>query len=150
MAHIDWKAGRGKLGVFAPLIGSWSAKADMHMGAVICTRRFAFILDHKYVQLDAHWRYGDDKSYDERCLFGVDKDKAIHFWSFTSDGKRSAGWLSEAADVHLKALCFEADMDAGRARQIYWPHEETGFNWAVESRTKKGWNRFALHHYRAE
>jgi hypothetical protein len=39
-------------------------------------------------------------------------------------------------------------MPAGRARQLYWPDAEEGFYWAVESQTKKGWNRFTEHHYR--
>jgi len=150
MAQIDWNTGRGKLGVFAPLLGSWSASADTDLGPVICHRRFSFILDRKFVQLDAEWTIGADKQYDERCVFGPGPDKQLCFWSFTSDGKRSNGWLSQAPEIHPKALCFEADMDAGRARQVYWPHERPGFNWAVESKTKKGWNRFVMHHYEAE
>jgi hypothetical protein len=31
---------------------------------------------------------------------------------------------------------------------IYWPNVEGGFNWAVESKTIKGWNRFTLHQYK--
>jgi hypothetical protein len=120
------------------------------MGAVTCRRNFSFILERKFVQLDASWTIGDSKTYDERCIFGPGNDKAVHFWSFTSDGKRSEGWLSTAPDVHPEAICFEADMDAGRARQAYWPHVEGGFNWAVENKTKKGWNRFVLHHYEPE
>jgi hypothetical protein len=38
-------------------------------------------------------------------------------------------------------------MPAGTARMIYWPDEESGFHWAVESKVKKGWNRFTQHHY---
>jgi hypothetical protein len=30
----------------------------------------------------------------------------------------------------------------------YWPDGAGGFHWVVESRTKKGWNRFTEHHYR--
>jgi hypothetical protein len=38
-------------------------------------------------------------------------------------------------------------MDRGLARQAYWPDAEgMGFHWVVESRTKKGWNRFVDHH----
>ena len=32
---------------------------------------------------------------------------------------------------------------------IYWPNPEGGFNWAVEAKTKKGWNRFTIHHYKS-
>ena len=40
-------------------------------------------------------------------------------------------------------------MPAGVARQVYWPNELGGFDWVVESRTKRGWNRFVLHRYAA-
>jgi hypothetical protein len=30
----------------------------------------------------------------------------------------------------------------------YWPNGEGGFFWVVESKTKKGWNRFTKHQYR--
>jgi hypothetical protein len=30
---------------------------------------------------------------------------------------------------------------------VYWPDEGEGFHWVVESKTKKGWNRFTEHHY---
>ncbi|HNO99481.1 MAG TPA: hypothetical protein PKM83_07040, partial [Ferruginibacter sp.] len=66
----------------------------------------------------------------------------------TSDGKHSQGTLSDGSDVHPEAICFEALMPAGIARMVYWPNEEGGFNWAVESKNKKGWNRFTQHHYR--
>jgi hypothetical protein len=38
-------------------------------------------------------------------------------------------------------------MPAGIARQVYWPDDAQGFHWAVESQTKKGWNRFVDHLY---
>lgn len=146
-AHV-WKNGRGKLGVFSPLMGLWRTQTESELGHIVCTREFSKILDGKYVKLSCHWDIGTDgKSYDEHALFGVTPDKKLHFWSFTSDGKQSDGWISSATDIHPKALCFEADMPAGRARQIYWPHEEEGIQWAVESRSKKGWNRFVDHQY---
>jgi hypothetical protein len=40
-------------------------------------------------------------------------------------------------------------MPAGLARMIYWPNDDGGINWAVESKNKKGWKRFTLHHYDA-
>ncbi|MFA5806109.1 MAG: hypothetical protein WC879_15840 [Melioribacteraceae bacterium] len=39
-------------------------------------------------------------------------------------------------------------MPADQARMIYWTDEQEGFHWAVESKTKKGWNRFTEHHYK--
>ncbi|MEZ4777383.1 MAG: hypothetical protein R3D00_29670 [Bacteroidia bacterium] len=141
----DWKKGRGKLGVLTPLLGEWHAEADSPMGKVMCTRKFTQVLGGKYVQLDAEWNFGT-QSYREHALYGI-KDDLITFWSFTSDGKNSSGRLSDGTDIHPDAICFEAIMPAGLARMIYWP-AETGMNWAVESKTKKGWNRFTLHHYK--
>lgn len=147
---LIWKKGRGKLGPFKPLLGTWRHTGESEMGTVTCVRTFAPALDGAYIQLTADWVIGDPKTakrYSELCLFGPHKEHGLGFWSFTSDGKRSAGWLSAAGEVHATALCFEADMDMGRARQLYWPHPDEGFQWAVESRTKKGWNRFTAHHY---
>lgn len=80
------------------------------------------------------------------CSGKEDEDKRLCVWSFTSDGKRSTGQLVEATDIHPSALAFESNMPAGIARQVYWPDAEEGFHWVVESRTKKGWNRFVEHH----
>ena len=57
--------------------------------------------------------------------------------------------LADGSDVHPQAVAFEARMPAGLARMIYWPadDEEPGFCFAVESRNRKGWNRFLLHRY---
>lgn len=147
-----WKAGRGKLGAFAPLIGTWRAQADSQMGPVTCTRSFAPILGGKFIQLDAAWTFtggkaGALRSYDEHCIFGPDKDSVAAYWSFTSDGKRSQGRLADGSDVHPRALCFEAQMEAGLARQIFWPDGTSGVRWAVEARIKTGWRRFTEHHY---
>ncbi|MBK7306435.1 MAG: hypothetical protein IPI88_04940 [Chitinophagaceae bacterium] len=51
--------------------------------------------------------------------------------------------------MHPDAICFEANMPAGLARMVYWPADDGGFHWAVESKVKKGWNRFTMHHYHA-
>ena len=72
----------------------------------------------------------------------------MSFWSFTSDGKRSEGVIADVSDVHPEAIGFEAQMPAGLARTVYWPDQEGGFHWAVESRNKQGWHRFTEHHYR--
>ena len=49
----------------------------------------------------------------------------------------------------LEAIAFEAQMPAGLARMLYWPLDsgEPGFCFAVESQTKKGWNRFLLQRF---
>jgi hypothetical protein len=78
------------------------------------------------------------------------EDGTLAFFSFTSDGKRSVGRLADGSDVHPDAIAFEARMPAGLARMVYWPAEDgdRGFNLAVESRTKAGWNRFLVHRCR--
>lgn len=153
MAPTQWKKGRGKLGVFAPLLGDWRATADTEMGPLVCTRSFTPALGGKYIQLDAVWTFKTKKGakprppYEERCLFGPHKEHGLGFWSFTSDGKHSEGHIFDAADIHPEALCFAAQMDAGFARQTYWPGADGAMHWCVESRTKKGWNRFVEHTY---
>jgi hypothetical protein len=103
-------------------------------------------LNKSYVILDATWDLGE-KKYLEHAVIGLNDEGLISFWSFTSDGKRSVGTLTDAKDVHPSAIAFLAEMPAGLARMIYWPAEGAGFNWAVESKNKKGWNRFTLHRY---
>ena len=141
-----WKKGRGKLGVFEPLIGTWAADAETPLGPVKCTRTFSYFHRDKWIVLDAEWDFGG-KFYKEHAIYGVDNNGEIMFWSFTSDGKRSQGTLSKATDIHPEAISFEAQMPAGLARMTYWPETEETMNWAVESKTKKGWNRFAQHLY---
>lgn len=141
-----WKKGRGKLGVFDPLLGVWRAEAESPQGTVVCTRTFSKALNGAYVRLEAVWQFAN-QTYEEIAFFGVNAQREVCFWSFTSDGKQSSGVLAAAADVHPQALGFEAQMDAGLARQIYWPGETGNVEWVVESKTKKGWNRFVHHHY---
>ncbi len=112
---MQWKKGRGKLGVFAPLLGAWAARAETDMGAVRCRRAFRKALSGKYIRLDAHWEF-EGGTYDELALIGVNSDKDICFWSFTSDGKQSNGKLADVSDIHPQALGFEAHMDSGLAR----------------------------------
>lgn len=143
----DWRKGRGKLGLFKPLLGQYRSQSDTDLGPLTCTRTFVPILANAYIQLSTKWEFASGKSYEEHCLFGVGKDRQVRFWSFTSDGKQSEGWLCEAPDVAETSICFEADMDQGRARQVYWSDGGNGFYWIVENRSKKGWNRFMEHHY---
>ncbi len=142
-----WKKGRGKLGLFEPLIGSWWAEADSPMGRIGCSRSFKRILRDRYVLLEVTWRMPGDKIYEEHAMFGVGDSGDISFWSFTSDGKRSEGAIADGTDIHPEAIAFEAQMPAGLARMVYWPAEDGGLNWVVESKTKKGWNRFVHHRY---
>jgi len=143
-----WKKGRGKLGIFDPLLGTWTAKAETPMGPVACMRTLAKTLNGSYLELRAEWKFGKG-SYLETALIGVRADGKVAFWSFTSDGKHSEGELTDASDVHAEAIAFVAEMPAGTARMIYWPDATDGFHWAVESKNKKGWKRFTEHHYRA-
>lgn len=145
---MKWKKGRGKLGVFEPLLGKWRAESESDLGQVICTRSFSRVLDGAYIQLTADWEYTNG-TYKEIALIGVSPDGDIGFWSFTSDKKQSNGILADVTDIHPEALGFEAEMPAGIARMAYWPDYEEGFHWAVESKTKKGWKRFTEHHYKA-
>ena len=115
------------------------------MGKLKCTRDFKTILGDKYIELHAKWEFNSGV-YEERAIYGA-ADQGIIFWSFTSDGKRSDGYIADGTDVHAEAICFEAHMPAGLARMIYWPAADGGIHWAVESKTKKGWNRFTEHHY---
>lgn len=141
-----WKKGRGKLGVLDPLIGTWSAESETPLGPVKCTRTIEYFHREKWIVLDAEWDFGG-KFYKEHAIYGVDTNGEVSFWSFTSDGKRSQGTLSKALDIHSEAVCFEAQMPAGLARFVYWPETEDTMNWVVESKTKKGWNRFTQHLY---
>lgn len=143
-----WKRGRGKLGPLEPLLGSWVAEVDSPIGRLKCTRTFAKIGgEGKWVILVADWDFGG-KHYVEQAIYGVGDDGELGFWSFTSDGKRSVGHIADGTDIHPETICFEAQMPAGLARMVYWPGDNDTINWAVESKTKKGWNRFTLHNYK--
>ena len=86
--------------------------------------------------------------YEEIAIIGMNNN-TLSFWSFTNDGKKSEGKLADGTDIHPEAICFEAEMPAGLARMVYWPDEVEGFKWVVESKVKKGWNRFTEHHYKS-
>ena len=146
-----WKKGRGKLGAFAPVLGSWVAEGDSPMGPVRCHRKLEPILGSSFLRLEVRWEIGESgsgKVYEELAVIGVGEQGVVSFWSFTSDGKRSQGTWADVTDIHPEAIGFEADMPAGRARMAYWPSSTAGFHWAVESKTAKGWRRFVEHQYR--
>jgi len=144
-----WKKGRGKLGVLEPLIGEWIAEAITPRGPVRCRRTLVKTLGATRIEMRVRWELGKGQAYEELAILGVGDGQAVSFWSFTSDGKRSQGVIADVSDVHPEAVGFEAEMPAGRARMVYWPDDHAGFHWAVESKTKKGWNRFTEHHYRS-
>ena len=148
---MAWKKGRGLLGPLQPLLGDWRTRVgsgSTEAAAMACTRRFS-PLGKGWISLDARWRTGPDREYRELALFGPGEDGALGFFSFTSDGRRSIGRLADGSDVHPEAIAFEAQMPAGLARMLYWPPDDgaAGFLFAVESRTKKGWNRFLVQHF---
>ena len=147
MSKAIWKKGRGKLGPLSPLLGKWLADAESPMGPISCSREYKLVLGGTRIQLECRWQ-AKSFTYDELAIFGPDTEGKLIFNSFTSDGKSSNGYISDGTDVHPEAICFEAQMPAGIARQVFWPDEEGGFHWAVESKTKKGWKRFTSHHYR--
>jgi hypothetical protein len=146
MAMRTWTPGRGKLGPLAPPLGAWVAEGDSDAGPYRCERQFDRVLGGKWIRLHATWTV-PGRTYEESALFGVDSDGRVRFWSFTSDGKHSVGELSVAEDLPQPCVAFEADMPAGRARFAYWPGEGTTVQFVVESRTKRGWNRFVEHTY---
>ncbi len=145
-----WKPGRGLLGPMKPLLGSWISPPEAQESrAPSRCRRILRPLGKGWIELDARWDFGARGEYREVALYGASSDGMLGFWSFTSDGKRSEGRLADAADVHPAAIAFEAQMPAGRARMVYWPLETgEGFNFAVESATRTGWNRFLRQEYR--
>jgi len=156
-----WKKGRGRLGFLQPLLGRWSAVAESPMGPLGCTRVFESVLSGNYIRLEARWEFSAKpplhcpdpalkagKGYEEVALFGAGDGGAVAFWSFTSDGKHSQGIVADVTDIHPEAIGFEAHMPAGLARMVYWPAEDGGFFFAVESKNKKGWKRFVKHHYK--
>jgi hypothetical protein len=100
MARSDnhWKRGRGKLGVLAPLIGRWEAEVSSPMGTLRCNRTFLQVLGGSYVQLNARWEIGKG-TYEELAVYRGDADGSVTFWSFTSDGKRSEGRLTDVTDI---------------------------------------------------
>lgn len=149
---MTWSRGRGVLGPLKPLLGVWitsQGHGTTTAAQMSCSRSFAS-LGKGWIELDARWQLGPSKEYRERAFFGPDADGQLACFSFTSDGKRSTGSLTEASEIDAKAIAFEAQMPAGRARMVYWPlaSGEPGFQFAVESKTKKGWNRFLLQEFR--
>lgn len=132
-----------------PLLGAWTYSGDSPLGPLTCQRTFTPILDGNWVQLDAVWTYKDPKrgDYVERCLFGLNAEKSLSFHSFINDGSSSYGIEADGSDISANALCFEAQMPHGLARQTYWPGENGSLNWRVERQVKSGWSELVGHVY---
>jgi len=148
----DWSKGRGLLGPLKPLVGDWVTVPDGAgqgpASAARCTRSFR-AFGARWIQLEACWEMGGRGNYREIALFGATADDGLGVFSFTNDGKRSEGRVADGTDVHPDAVAFVSQMPAGLARMVYWPIDTSpGFHFAVESRTKSGWNRFLRHCYR--
>lgn len=143
-------APEASLTLLRPLLGHWVSqpRGDASASRMPCTRSFARVWGGAYIRMEARWEMGDGKGFEEVAMFGKGRDGTLAFWSFTSDGKQSHGWLTDASDVHPNAVAFLAEMPAGTARMVYWPADDGGFDYAVEARTPNGWNRFLRHHYR--
>ena len=143
---MAWKKGRGLLGPLQPLVGEWrtqQGEGGTPAANMACSRSFTSF-GKGWVRLEARWQTGPDKAYCETAFFGPGDDGGLGFFSFTNDGKRASGRLADGSDVHSGAIAFEAQMPAGLARFLYWPLEDggSGFLFAVENKTKKGWNSF--------
>ena len=148
---MGWKKGRGLLGPLQPLLGEWRTQrsaGSTEAANMACSRSFA-PFGKGWIMLDARWEMGPGRIYRETAFFGPGEDGALGFFSFTNDGKRSVGRLADGSDVDAEAIAFEAQMPAGLARMLYWPLPDggPGFRFAVESKTKKGWNRFLTQHF---
>jgi hypothetical protein len=147
---VTWSKGRGLLGPLKPLMGSWVSPPEAQESRMpaLCHRTLRKF-GTGWVNLKAVWDVGSSREYREIALFGAMPDGQLGFYSFTSDGRRSEGHLADGGDVHPSAVAFEAQMPAGLARMVYWPLDAgTGFNFAVESRTKQGWATFLRQEYR--
>src|ERR1700722_18094121 len=68
-----WKKGRGRLGLLDPLLGSWIATGDSHIGQFECVRTFTRALENSCVILDAHWTLLN-KNYQEHAIIRPNDD----------------------------------------------------------------------------
>lgn len=134
--------GRGLLGPLKPLMGTWCHAGEYNGQRVLVTRAYE-PFGKGWVRLTAIWTMSD-KDYFETAFYGPTDDGTLGFYSFTNDGRRSEGQLADGSDVHPQAVAFVAKFPAGTGRMIAWPRDDgaPGFDFAVESQTKKGWNRF--------
>lgn len=103
MTNAPWKSGRGAPGPMLPLLGVWRHSGPSKLGAVKCVRSFDRILGGKFIQLRAEWRTSG-KTYEEVAVFGLNRQKQLAFWSFTSDGGAIRRNTQRGAG-HPSALC---------------------------------------------
>lgn len=144
----ETKTPHAGLSILRPLLGNWGSQpaGSEPASKMPCIRRFTRMWSGAYIRLETRWEMGGGKIFEEVTMFGKGRDDSLGFWAFTSDGKQSHGWLTDGSDVHPQAVAFVTELPAGTARMVYWP-EGDGFDYAVESRTEDGWNRFLRHHY---
>ena len=144
---MPWKYDEGILGIFTPLIGTWVAQSDSPKGPVLCTRTFSKTLHGQFIEVRTEWQFPFNK-FEEFCLIGPDENRFLTFWSFDSDGKRAEGRFFKLKQLHPKAFGFETEISHGFSRQVYWPHEKTGFEWKVELHIGGDWQCLIHHHYK--
>ena len=139
---MSFRFGRGLLGPMKPLMGDWAWSGE-HASQSIIARRTYEPFGKGWVRLTAVWTM-PGRDYVETAFYGPADDGTLGFYSFTNDGKRSEGRLADGSDVHAQAVAFVAKFPAGTGRMIAWPRDDgaPGFDFAVESQTKRGWNRF--------
>lgn len=144
---MSFTFGRGLLGPMKPLLGRWLHQGE-HNGQAVRVERIYEPWGKGWVRLTATWSL-PDRNYVESAFYGALSDGTLGFYSFTNDGKHSEGRLADGADVHAQAVAFVAKFPAGTGRMIAWPRDDgrPGFDFAVESQTKKGWNRFLLQRF---
>lgn len=132
--------------LFKPYLGRWTSRPGGPGPASNMKCRRAINAFGPHVRLEADWA----GAYQETAMFAADEAGQPAFWSFTSDGNRSQGALTDGSDVHPQAVAFLARMPQGQARMVYWPAAGGGFNFAVEAQTPAGWSRIMHHLYEAE
>lgn len=144
---MSFKFGRGLLGPLKPLIGSWLHTGEHHGQPVSVTRTYE-PWGKGWVKLTAAWTL-PGKDYVEIAFYGPTDDGTLGFYSFTNDGRRSEGHLADGSDIHDQAIAFVARFPAGTGRMIAWPRDDDqpGFDFAVESQARQGWNRFLVQRF---
>jgi hypothetical protein len=144
---MGFKFGRGLLGPMKPLIGHWVHTGEHNRQTVRVTRLYE-PWGKGWVRLTASWTL-PDRDYVETAFYGATTEGPLGFWSFTNDGRCSQGMLADGSDVHAQAVAFVAKFPAGTGRMIAWPRDDglPGFEFAVESQTQKGWNRFLVQRF---
>jgi len=140
--------GRNPLELLDPLLGDWVAEGESPIGPYRCRRRFRRTLGDTHVQLDTHWEYASNL-FEELTMFATDDVHGLQYWSFTSNGDQSVGYLTAAGGLSEDATVFESLVPTGKMRMSYWPTGLAGIVvFVVEAKTRDGWRRILEHRYR--